>query len=125
MLSGDKSGLLRQLNCLSPTLRRQLREQSVRVRLHGILAHEQPFGDLSIAQPGGHRLEDLELPGRNPELLKTRIIPLERAADRDRNGDLDSHRYLASHDRFLRARKLEAEPDTEDGEDHGDDPTVD
>src|SRR5258706_8801927 len=78
-LSGDDPRLFRALYGLRPPLRRELVEQPGGMRLHSVLAHEQPLGDLPSAEPSRHRLEDLEFPRRDPELLEPRLIPPERS----------------------------------------------
>src|SRR6188768_3303922 len=59
--SGDQSGLFRPLDRLRATLRVELAEQPGRVRLHRVLAHEQPLADLLVAQAGRQGLQNVQL----------------------------------------------------------------
>ena len=69
MLSGDQPGLFGALHGLCPAAGRELVEEPAGVRLHRVLADEQLFGDLAVAESGGDGLEDLEFPGGDAELL--------------------------------------------------------
>src|SRR5689334_17054694 len=82
-LSGDDSRLFRALHSLRSPLSGEFVEHAARVSLHRILAHEQPLGDFAIAQPGCHRLENLELAGCDAELGEPRIVAREGSGDGD------------------------------------------
>src|SRR4051812_35111058 len=101
MLSGDDSGVLRQLNCLSPALRSEFGEEIRRMRLHGVLTDRQFLGDLTIAESLRDELEDLELTRRQSEPFDAGGIDRERPRD------------LHFDDDLLLLRELEAEPDAE------------
>src|SRR5947208_3015352 len=113
MLSGDETRVFRELNRLRPPLRIQLVEQPARMGLHGVLADEELFSDLPVAQPGGDQLEDLELPGRDAELLETNRVDSERIGDSHGDGDLLDDHGLSC------LGELEAEPDANDREEQG------
>src|SRR5690349_19792992 len=68
--SGDEPRVPGALDGLRPAPRVELRQQPAGVRLHGVLAHVQPFGDLAGAQPRRDELQDLVLPWRDPEPLE-------------------------------------------------------
>src|SRR5438270_6580094 len=115
MLSGDESSLLGYLDCLSPPARVELHEQPRGVRLYGILAHEQLFGDLTSTQPSGDERQDLVLAGRNTKRVDARLIGdewLRVAHDDDLPND------------FRGSGELEAEPDAEPREERGDETAV-
>src|SRR5207244_6768735 len=116
-LSGDEPGFLRALYCLCSPPRRELVEESGGVRLHRVLADEQSFGHLAIAQSGRDRFEDLELSRRDAKLRQSRLISLERSHDR--------HHHFAHDYCLARSGKLETEPDTECRENQRDDAAVD
>src|SRR5687767_7288187 len=119
ILSGDEACLLGELDRLRAPPRRKLVEQPRGMRLHRVFADEEAFPDLTVAEAGGHRLEDLELARRDAELFTPRFVTLKGSARRDRD------RYFAHHHHFLRARQLEPEPDAERREDRRHDPAVD
>src|SRR5919204_6997273 len=74
------AGLVREHHRLDAIAQPELHEHARDVRLDGRLADDELSGDLSVGQPAGHELEDLELSGG--ELVE----PLRRLSGR-RDGD--------------------------------------
>lgn len=117
MLSGEEPHLFRAPNDLGPAPGVQLVEQAAGMGLHGVLAHEELFRNLAVAQPRGDETQNLELARRDAQLLSPRAVDDERRGGCDRN---------FFHDYTLRAPgQLGAEPDAEAGEEEGDEAGVD
>src|SRR5262245_19167637 len=80
--SGDESGLLGELHGLRAAFGGELAEQPCGMGLHRVLAHEQPLGDLLVAQARGHGFEDVQLAWRDPECLHPGLVAHERSPAR-------------------------------------------
>src|SRR5690349_11737996 len=104
ILSGDQSGLLRDLNGLRATSGIELVEEPARVGLHGVLADEELFGDLAVAEPRGDESEDLMLARGDAQLFESGLVD-------------DEGPGLANDDHFPGSRHLEPKPDAERSED--------
>src|SRR5215218_8690567 len=98
ILSGDQSRLFGDLNSLSAAPGVELAEKPAGMRLHCVLAYEQFFGDLAIAQSGCDQREDLILAGSDAECFEPFLIDYEWLG-------------IAYNDYLFSARELEAEPD--------------
>src|SRR5690242_15231840 len=72
--SRNELQFLAALHGLRAAARAQLVEDAARVRLHGVLAHEDAFGNLTIAQSGRDEFEDLEFAPRDAERIHLRLV---------------------------------------------------
>src|SRR6185503_7821398 len=117
ILSGDQPRVFRVLNSLGSTFRRQLVEQPAGVCLDGVLAHEQSFGDFTIAESRCDRFQDLELAWSDAKSFDLCVVPDEWSCNR--------HGNFADNDFRARLREPEAQPDPERGKDERDQPSVD
>jgi hypothetical protein len=88
------------------------------VGLDGVLAHEQPLGDLLVAQARRHGLEDVQLAGREAQSRHPGLVAHERLGPP--RGHL--HAHFPRHHAF--ARELLTEPDADHGEEQRHDATV-
>src|SRR5829696_351611 len=123
--SADESRLLRDLHCLRSPSRIQLVEEPARMRLHRILAHREPLGDLAVAEPIGDELQDLVLAWCDAEPCHSRRIGCERYRGlRWRGGGHRDQHFLDDHG-LPGTRHPEAEPDAEGREEESDEGAVD
>src|SRR6267154_292860 len=79
--------------------------------LHRVLADEESFGDLAIAQTGGDQLKNFALAPGDAQLAQARLIHSERP-----RGDRDFLHNIYNHGLFLFC-ELEAEPYPQSRED--------
>src|SRR5690242_17136758 len=96
------------------------------MRLHRVLADEQLFGDLAVAQPRGDELEDFVLSGRYPERLEPGTVDDERSPrgwrNRDRiRGQIRRRRRVGRPG----SRQPQAEPDAAQRKDQRNQPSID
>ena len=115
--SDDDSSFFRDLDGLCSTPGVELGENFRGVSLHRVLTHEQPGGDLTVAQPAGNQRENLELARSQAETLNAGQVWGEPGAGGDD--------HFANDHSFGRSRKLESQPDSEAGKEEGYEPAVD
>lgn len=93
------------------------------MRLHGILADEQSFSNLPIAESCRHGFKDLELPWSDSKLFEPHFVSFEGPFHR--HFDLEWHGHLPHKHRLPCPRQLQAEPYAERCEEQRDDAAVD
>src|SRR5258707_5528846 len=113
--SRNQSQLFSQLHCLGSAPGAQLVEQATGMRLDGVFADKEFFGDLTIAQAVGNQLEDLQLATGNAKLGQSLLVQSKELR----------RRHLPNDDRFLVFGEFESQPDTQHGEKQRDQSAID
>ena len=111
-----------KLDSLGAAAGAQLVEGPAAVRFYGVLAYEEPLGNLTVAKALGDEGEDFELAGSDAERVELGLVEGEGSW---RGWNLGGDEDFAEDDCFAGLGELDAEPDAEAGKDDGDESGVD
>ena len=103
----------------------ELVEGAAAVSLHGVLADEEGFTDLAVAEATGHELEDFEFAAGDAEPLARGVVGGEAGCGGGGDFNFDDSVYDAVHDSFAGGEQPGAEPDAGAGKEDGDQDAVD
>ena len=113
----DQPHFLSELYGLSAPPRVEFVEETARVGFDGVFADEEFAGDLTVAQALCDQFEDFEFATRDAEIFQALFVQTERQGS--------GYEHFLDDQDLLLFGDFETEPDTECGEDEGDESTID
>ena len=113
----DQPHFLSELYGLSAASRAELVEQTTRMGLDGVFTHEEFVRDLAVAHALCDQFQDFEFATRDAEIFQALFVQAERQGS--------GYEHFLDDQDLLLFGDFETEPDTECGEDEGDESTID